>query len=325
MNKKIIDVIENNLTGDFDHDFNYLMNEAAHFQRMKGTEELVKEILMVFKKHLGEKGRVRMMEVAAAQIDARHKKYKRAIEAMKEKKFSEASRLLTELIDTFPFKRSDDEAAYLQFNHIVERAIYQEIHSDIKIHQYEEPVSIFYYQLAYVLRETKDYEGTLEMVEKALELNPVCFDYFVLEADTHKRLGNLQGFMESIIKALSYAFNTLQFGRGYFLLAGYYYEIGDYELAYYLYEKTISYIDMDYAIKAMKKIESQYSNIAAKSPEEINELLKAYNIPLTPTQEVIDALTQILADTAEPGLEELHNSIEQLYSDIIEDKTNDIH
>ena len=324
MNNDIIEVIEKNLTGDFDHDFEYLMKEASHFQKMKGSEAIVKAILDLFQKHLGEKGRERMMEIASSQIKMRQSQYKKALDEIKNKNYTEASSLLTNLIDTFPFNRYDKQTDNKQFNHIVERILYKQQNNITNVHQYEEPVSVFYYQLAITFRETNDLQGTLEMLDKAIELNPVCFDYLVLKADTLKRLGNVRGFIENMCKALSYAFLTMQFARGYFLLAAYYEEIGNLELAYYLYERTTLYSDMNLSIDKLREIKAKDHKIVSKSMTEVDEILKAYNIPLVPTKEVLKAIKTVLVDTSKPGLEKIHNSIQKLYNDITKIRSEEI-
>jgi hypothetical protein len=62
-NNDIITFIKNNLTHDFEHDFNYLLKELIHYQSLIGGEEIVKSILDIIKTDLGEEGIKRLKEI----------------------------------------------------------------------------------------------------------------------------------------------------------------------------------------------------------------------------------------------------------------------
>ncbi len=301
-NRDVVEVIKSNLNGDFEHDFAYLMKELSHFQRMQGSEAIVKGIIKLIEEHLGEKGQKRIFEIAKQEIGKRQEAYRKVIEFMKNKQFDEALPILTNLIDTFPVKKNENNPNLFNFQNIFESILYTRcLHPEItSIRQVEEPITNYYFHMAVILVEKKDFDKAVEMLEHALEYNPIYVEALILEADILRNRGNILMFMERIKEALRNSYDRSHLAKCYFLLAQYFAGLNDKEVAISFAvtaQKFLPIQPLDNFITNLNKMPG--GEVRFSSPTEPENIIKNRGFQYGPSREVIETLDRTIIDTQE--------------------------
>lgn len=302
-NNDIMTFIKNNLNHDFEHDFNYLMKELVHYQNLRGGEEIVKEIIKLVKTELGPAGEKRLQENIKKSFDLRIKQFNEAVRLLKENKREDAQNILVKLIDTFPVKKTDDDVIPLyNFQNIMESIIYTKMvaPNTKKIRQINEPIAGYYFHLAVILFEEKDYEESIKMLNYVLSYNPVYVEGLLLKAEAQLQLGYTNLFLDNINLALKYAYTKVHLAKIYFLLGKYYVELGNKSLGLALlvvskhYDKTPF---VDQMIHKATMLPGEF--VRFDHPTDLTDQFNQANIQFGPNKTLIEVLNYCVKDAKE--------------------------
>lgn len=231
-NNDILTAIENKLTGNFEEDVKFILKEADHFRKLEAFD-LVNEIMKILEKHYGDEAKKYLVEKAKENLKKRQEMYKEVINLEKNKEFLKAQEIIVKLIDTFPTKRPiGPEVKLVSFNNLFEHLYYSiNYQKQDKIYRLEEPYANYYFHLGYILYHLNDYEGAIDSLTTAINYNLVFVDAILLRGECYLKLGQTDKFLTAVDEALANAYNKFQLANAYYLLAGYYTDIQNKELA----------------------------------------------------------------------------------------------
>lgn len=292
-NNDIIAFIKNNLNDDFDHNFNYLMSELMHYQKLRGGEEIVSEIIKLFRSELGEAGLKKLNEEVNKSFKVRIAKFNEAIKLLKEKKKSEAQDILVKLIDTFPIKKSkDDVVPVYNFQNLFESLLFtKKVQPQNQFRQINEPIGGYYFHLALIFFEEKDYEESIKMLNQVLEYNPVYVEAYLLKAECYLQEGHNDLFFENIKKALLYSYTRVHLAKCYFLLGRYYLDLENKEIALSFLVMSKHYDQtpfIDGFIQKAVLLTGEFIDFA--EPADLIDNFKKVDIQFGPSKEVFEVL-----------------------------------
>lgn len=298
-NNDIIAFIKNNLNHDFDHDFNYLMKELIHYQALRGGEAIVGEIIKLFKAELGEEGHKKFQETIKASFKLRIDQYNEAIKCLKEKKKEEAQNILVKLIDTFPVKKNGDEVIPIfNFQNIFESILYtREIKPQNQIRQINEPIAGYYFHLAIIMFDEKDYEECIKMLNQVLEYNPVYVEAHLLRSECYLQLGYNNLFFDHVKEALLYSYTRVHFAKCYFLLGRYYLDLGNKEVAlsFFVVSKHYDITPfIDEFIRRASNLPGEF--VKFDNPATLINNFNKVNIQFGPSKLIIELLNNCIND-----------------------------
>lgn len=299
-NNGVIEFIKSNLNHEFEHDFNYLMKELIHYQSLRGGETVVLEIMKLIKSELGEVGENRLKETIQKSFQARIEEFNKAIKLLKEKKTMQAQDILVKLIDTFPVKKTPDDVVPLfNFQNITESLLYTRmINPQNHIRQVNEPISGYYFHLAIILFEEKDYEESIKMLNYVLEYNPVYVEGLLLKSECMLQLGYTNLFFDHIKDALQYSYTRVHFAKIYFLLGRYYLDLGNKEMALSFFVVSKHYDQTPFIDVFIKKASSMPGEfVRFDNPADLLNNFRKVNIQFGPSKMIIEHLNNCISES----------------------------
>ena len=139
----------------------------------------------------------------------------------------EAQRTISALIDTFNDdfpKKEDEDTLYFDFKTAMEESIYRlEEKPEKKIQLPEVPVSNVYLISGSIAMQQGDYATALERMEEAMGWNPISPEIAFQYAETVKRMGSIDQFLELTTEIFPHIYAGKQLAQAYRNIA-YYYE-----------------------------------------------------------------------------------------------------
>lgn len=298
--EQILTEVLNKFSGNIDEDFKLVLGIAEQY-RKASRFDIMKDVIYLLEKRYGEAGKQKLVEAAKENIKRRKDLYQQMINYEKNKEFIKAQEIVVKLIDTFPMERplKDDEIIY-SFNNLFEHMYYMlNYNPDRKnVIKYEEPISNYYFHLAFNLFNLEDYEETIEVLDKSLELNPVNVDSVLLQAEAYLKLGYVNKFLDNIDRALLDASNKFQVANSYYLLAKYYYDLNNKDVAYACCILSRNFIitkEIDYLFNNVKQMPGE--NLDFRDVQRLQEILKNQKIQFGPSPRVLSTLKKLLADS----------------------------
>lgn len=224
MSEQIIDAIEAKLSGNIDEDFKFVLSEAFHLKKL-GMNHLIKDVFIVFEKRYGDEGKKYLISKAKETLQLRKADFDKIIKLEKEGKFLEAQEIAVKLIDTLPeFPKKNENSVVKSFRNLVEETYYKEyIDKEHFILRFSEPISAYYYHVAFCLMRMNDFEGSIEQLDNALKYNDVFSDSYILKAHNYLNLNDTVKFEYNLKRALEYAYTKETFQNIYMHLFRHYY------------------------------------------------------------------------------------------------------
>lgn len=298
MDQNIITNIEKQLTGDMEKDFAFVMREATHFHKLEAYD-MVDAIMKLFNDRYGAEGRSFVLKKLSANLESRKKMYIDAVNLIKKNDYLKAQELIVKLIDTFPINRPlKDNQILLSFNNLFENMYYMtNYNSDKKeVVRLEEPYANYYFHLGYILFNEQDYEEALKMTEKALIYNPLQIDAILLSAECYYKQGEMELFFEAIDHALLDGYNRYQLANAYYLLARYFYSIGDKKMAQGACMLSKNYLSTENINNLQKDIDALSGEaLDFHDVEAIKEVFHSHKIQFGPSAKVLATLSRGIA------------------------------
>ena len=297
--EQILKDVLNKFTGNLDEDFKIVLQEAEQYRKL-ARFDVMKDVIYLLEKQYGEAGKTKLITAAGDNIKRRKELYKQMIEFEKKKEYIKAQEIVVKLIDTFPLERplQDNEVVY-SFNNLFEHMYYLlNYNKDHKVvTKYEEPIANYYFHLGFNLFNLEDYEETIEVLDKSIDLNPVQVDSILLQAEAYLKLGYVNKFLDNIDRALVDASNKFQIANSYYLLAKYYCELNNKEVAYACCLLSRNFIvtkEIDNLFNEVKRMQGE--NLDFRDVQKLQEILKSKNIQFGPSPKVLGTLKKLLAD-----------------------------
>lgn len=144
-----------------------------------------------------------------------------------ENQMEEAQKTISALIETFNDdfpKKEDDETLYFDFKTAMEESIYRmEEKPEKKIQLPEVPVSNVYLISGSIAMQQGDFATALERMEEAMDWNPISPEIAFQYAETVKRMGSMNQFLELTTEIFPHIYAGKQLAQAYRNIA-YYYE-----------------------------------------------------------------------------------------------------
>lgn len=297
-NTDILTAIEKKLTGNLEEDVKFVLKEADHFRKLEAYE-MVSEIIKILEKHYGEEAKKYLFEKAQENLHKRQDMYKEAINLEKQKEYLKAQEIIVKLIDTFPIKRPlGSDVTLVSFNNLFENLYYAiNYQNQKKIYRLEEPYSNYYFHLGYILFHLGDYEGAIESLDTAISYNQVFVDAVILRGECYLKLGQTDKFLSAIDAALVDAYNKFQLANVYYLLASYYADIENKELAQaccHLSRNFVQTKELDAVYK--KTLEINGPNLNTEDIEGFKKIFDDAKIQFGPSVQVLKTIVKIMND-----------------------------
>lgn len=297
--EQILNNILNSFTGNIDEDFKIVLLHAEHYRKLEQFE-IMKDIIYLLEKRYGEEGKKKLITAAQDNIKKRKDLYKQMVNFEKNNEFVKAQEIVVKLIDTFPINRPlKDNDVMFSFNNLFEHMYYLLNYNPNKLNiiKLEEPIANYYFHLGFNLFHLEDYEEVIEVLDRSIELNPIQVDSILLQAEAYYKLGYTNKFLDNIDRALLDATNKFQVANCYYLLAKYYYDLGDKEVAYACCILSRNFVitkELDMLFNNVKNMSGE--NLDPTDVKKLQEILAARKIQFGPSPKVLGTLRKLLAD-----------------------------
>ncbi len=297
--EQILSEVLNRFTGNIHEDFKLVLQEAEHYRKITRFD-VMKDIILLLEKRYGEDGKKMLVEAAQNNIKKRKELYKDMVNLEKNKEYLKAQDIVVKLIDTFPMERPLQENDVLySFNNLFEHMYfllnYNPDHKNVI--KLEEPIANYYFHLGYNLFNLEDYEEAIEILDKSIELNPIQVDSILLQSEAYLKLGYVNKFLDNIDRALLDANNKFQIANCYFLLAKYYYELNNKEVAYACCLLSRNFVitkELDELFNKVRQMSG--NNLDFKDVKKLQEILQNNKIQFGPSPKILNTLKKLLAD-----------------------------
>ena len=297
--EQILSEVLNRFSGNIHEDFILVLKEAEHYRKLTRFD-VMKDIILLLEKRYGEDGKKMLVEAAQNNIKKRKEMYKEMVNLEKNKEYLKAQDIVVKLIDTFPMERplQDNDVVY-SFNNLFEHMYfllnYNPEHKNVI--KLEEPIANYYFHLGYNLFNLEDYEEAIEVLDKSIELNPIQVDSVLLQSEAYLKLGYVNKFLDNIDRALLDANNKFQIANCYFLLAKYYYELNNKDVAYACCLLSRNFVitkELDELFNKVRQMNG--NNLDFKDVKKLQEILQSNKIQFGPSPKILNTLKKLLAD-----------------------------
>ncbi|MBQ3001603.1 MAG: hypothetical protein IJD76_03885 [Bacilli bacterium] len=318
--QQILNEIEMHLTDNFEENFKYIMSKIKYYREQEDAQNVVVAIYDFFKGYLSGEDVEKFKELIKQGVKKRRSDHQLAVDHIKNKKFKEASLVLEHLIKTFPFKRSEGKEWYA-FAKPFELVLFATKYEQTKlIQQYEEPVSIYFYQLAYCKMMEKDFEGALEAINRACQYDPTSFEMIFLKAGIYDELKEPLLAHNAVREALEYAYLKEDFMKAYYLLGLYFAKRNDDLVALACLTLSTHFRSTKFN-EPLKQIVSKKCIISLDNePDKINEILMTENVQFGPSATVMSAFDNQFFEKVQSFKKEIKDEFTKIKEDIFNDE-----
>lgn len=208
-----------------------------------------------------------------------------------------AKEKVLEALSSINIEMKNEQGNILYFVDVLQFLIYVNINPDNKITWSNLYANLAYNTLGYIAVEEKNYEGGIEYLNKAIEVNPMDTSSIIEKAECYLRLGKIDEFLLCMQRAYEVA-STPETLASYYRKLGYYYaEIENYKLSYAIYQMSLIFERSKIALSELMYNRKQMKdmNYEPKMVESIN-LLKENNIPIGPKEQIVGILFGLYKD-----------------------------
>lgn len=243
--KAILDEIENELTGDPDHDIDVLDAWGERYRGNPDAEGLMREISNRIFEIVINEDPDEPQQIFENMVETADEDYQEACRLINEKRYDEAEEklaILTEVIKAYPLS---DEAVWTDFTSHLEGMIFQDYFSEgigereVRRHpMHPGPILYTYGSLLIEMGKAEDALYPLKMLD---DLNPVCMKYIFELGEAYKRTGQMEEAFNNALWGLSCAAQRFELARCYRDMAFCLSEAGNYDDAVMLYMLSLHF------------------------------------------------------------------------------------
>ena len=242
---KIMAKIETELTGDPDQDMDILNEWGERYRGDPDAEPLLLEIgKRLFRLAMDEEGSL-PDEIYQDMVETADEDYEEACELIRKHQYEEAlSKLLvlSEVIRIYPLPEG---TIWMDFDSYLDALNFQDYYADSigdrEIGRHPMHPAKMLFTAGSLLIEMDRAEEAVGILERLLELDPVCPRYLFELGEAYKRTGQIKEAAENALYSLSCAATRVDLARGYRDLAYCLSETGAYEDAVMLYLLSLRY------------------------------------------------------------------------------------
>lgn len=298
--KKIIDEIRRNLTGDNEKDKTFLIKEAEKYKDNSENSNIVKEIGKMLYEILPKEKMEEFSNAFKKDVDNINVKIDEAYKLMftQERNMEKAKEILLEVINTpIEFKENEQER-FFSFGNIIEFLTSKYVlNLNKKAVWITLNYSLAYNLLAFISNEEHNYEKAIEYADKALYYNPMDLNNAFEKGETYKMQRKYEDMLKVTTSIYEYIFSPEHLARYYRNLGYFYTEACKFDVSFSLYLVSMLYQESKGAYQ-----EIMYIKQVLKNPEYNIDLDTAFsileknNIPIGIRKENVNILYSLYLD-----------------------------
>lgn len=306
---EIMKSITSGLTGDKETDLSYIKEQMRKYKDHELATEILRACGRMMAELIPEDMQVKFSRmvsndlkgISEAMDEVRYNIYKKDL-----KKAHELLANIVKTADEYPMFKDDSVSQYFTFNELFEEILYMNTFKpERECRRAEMPFSEIYLLNGSLLYEEEKYMEARETLVKARKWNPVnssiAFEYM----ETFKVLGELDKFARLTREQFNFAFSSKDVARCYRNLGFYFVEKEVYDAAILCYFQSMNFDkDSKNAQSELYYIQSKTGKpIVPPEQDEVEELVKKYDIPLETTNNVIGlafAVAKQMMDDKQP-------------------------
>lgn len=298
-NKEIIDDIKKHLTGEKEVDVPYLQTELSIYKNMH-NEEVIYAIANMLFKYSDPKVKEKLDLKTHEILDERREQYEKVVELIEQGNYASAKEILINLVSIFQKATYTKEQNYYDFDQMIEYYIFCENLQNakkIKVKRYPEPVTYYMYQLSEIYLKENNIEQAISSLEQALVFNPRC--QYVLQTLAKLYFDNNQKeqSFEIIKDSLKYAYTKDQLAYAYLMIARYFEEKGENDIASIAYLSSANYKTNVFCQDRVIEMAKKYGPIKLNTEQDVDELFKKHNLQQGVSSLVINTINEFLEYT----------------------------
>lgn len=215
--------------------------------------------------------------------------YEKSKKCIEGKKYSDAIKVLKDMIELAENEYAEKDGKWFSFNHILETYYYVYFMKDSAQLQYTEyNISAFYRLYGFSLMKLERYEKAEEAYNQAIKWNPVDLDSFVQMAELYKMMKKLEDVKNVTMKFYNYCCTRQTMARFYRNMGYYYLEKNELEIAAALYQYSNIFCYTDSADRELRFIERALDKgLPEYDIPVLQNILKENSIPMGPNPDTI--------------------------------------
>ncbi len=294
--EKIIEEIENNLTGDSKKDVQYLLEQGEKYKDHKNSKEIRRACGRLLYHCVSKETKKSLDKIISDETLSYELVIKKARALQHEGKYDEALKLMEDLINKtkgMDWFKDDSVSEYHCFNEFFEEVLYREYTKPTKT--IRNPgffrLDTIYFQYGSLLIDAKRFQDAEKALITALRWNPANADIALERAETCKLQGNLEAFFNHSIEAFKYAFRPKSLARC-FRNVGYYFSDKEmWQEATNCYTLSLQFDNnSDIAMSEILYIQEKTGKNAIRfvDLEFAKKTCEKYGFPLGPDKNVLD-------------------------------------
>lgn len=294
--EKIIYEINSGLTGDTQHDYNYLLEQTEKYKQHPMSHEILKEIGRKIYEVLPDDGKKELSGAIDLDLKSLNKKIEEANNCILQHNYESAKKILNEYLEAALSAYKEDQITrYFTFRDIIEFYCSKEkLNIQKKVIWIDLRTDDAYKLLAYIAIEERNFPKAIDYLEKGLYFNPMNLEIRFEYAELYKMQNNMEKMYELTKNIYDYIYDPIMLAKYYRLLGYYFTEKQNYDVAYSLYAISIYYENNEIAHDEINYIKQKTGNPNfEKTMSEILNLLRQQNIPITISKSNLDQLKNL--------------------------------
>jgi tetratricopeptide (TPR) repeat protein len=323
---KIIAEITSGLTGNYEDDIQYLIDQSAKYKTHEYTEEITRAIGRIIYNILPYDNKKEAQQILGNMSVGIETTIEEAEFQMYKNNYNKALEIMEPLIASLETKgwyKDDSISEYRCFENILEEIMYKTIFQPTKdIRKISENYTNAYYKYGIILFELKKCNEARQMLEKANRYNPVSTDVLFELSETYKVNQEWDEYLKINNSCLQYAYSSKALARCYRNYGFYFIEQSNYKMAAVLF-----YVSMNYEedSKAAQSELLYISNILGEAPkfpiiENVIESLEKYNIQIGPNKLILNLAYSIAKTAQKNNNNNMAKNFYKIFYDLTKDK-----
>lgn len=323
---EIMRKITGGLTGDADKDRVYLKAQMEKYKEHELATEIIRACGRLFYELIPDDKKNELGQVIDNDRNGIHAVLDEVRFNIYKKEYSKALDLMSNLVEKMeqsPMYQSDSVTEYFTFETPFEFFMCaQKLKTGKEIKWIEYPYAEIYLQYGSLLIDLKRYEEANQMLEKALQWNPMSAKIGYEYAETFKIMGMLDKYIEITRKAFSVAYTKEEVARGYRNFGYYLIEQEKYQAAIGCYLLSLQYDRESKNAQSELYYIHQKTNGKVKQPtiDELESIAEREDFPMGVNRDVLGIAVSYGKHFLEEGQTEGARAMFEIVYDLTDDK-----